>query len=129
MFAGELAGHVEQAGGCLSVQMYDLRDRVQAGRLDGGPIGMIKHNLDQAGLAATFLTRQQYDWTMVFTRSSAIGQVVLAAAGGEEHSAESLRTAIEKLVTSDTAMRSSEREELEALRATVDQVKALVSAV
>ncbi|WP_159080789.1 hypothetical protein [Nocardia suismassiliense] len=125
----ELAVHVEKAGGCLSVQMYDLRDRVQAGRLDDGPIGQIKHNLDQAGLAATTLTRQQYDWTLVYTRRSPIGQVILAAAGGYEHSDETLRAAIKTLVDSDTAMQSSEREELEGLRATVDQIKALVSAV
>ncbi|MBF6302252.1 hypothetical protein IU459_32635 [Nocardia amamiensis] len=125
----ELATRVEKAGGCLSVQMYDLRELVQAGRLDDGPIGQIKHNLDQAGLAATTLTRQQNDWTLVYTRHSPIGQVILAAGGGHEHSDETLRTAIKKLVASDTAMQSSDREELDALRATVDQIKALVSAI
>lgn len=125
----QLATHVEKAGGCLSVQMYDLRDRVLAGRLDDGPIGQIRHNLDHAGLAATALTRQQDDWTLIYTRNSAIGDVILAAAGGSEHSDEVLRWAIKKLVASDPGIQSSDREELTVLRATVDQMKALVSGI
>ena len=124
----ELASEVKDANGCLSVKMSDLRDRVQAGRLDEGPLAQIKRNLEMTGLAATRLERQQSEWTMVYTRDSAIGKVIAAASGALEHSAADLKAAIHS-VAADQTMPSSEREELDMLRATVEQVKALVSVV
>jgi hypothetical protein len=125
----ELASRVDEAGGCLSVNMGELRDLIQAGRLDGGPIGQIEHNLAQADLAATELTRSQYDWTLVYATHSPVGRVIVAAQGGEEHSHSDLREAIRELANSDTDLRSQEREELDGLRATVDQIKALVGPI
>lgn len=124
-----LADRVAKAGDCLSVPMYELREHVHAGRLDDGPIGQISYNLEQAGLAATALTRQQDDWVLVFTRDSLIGQVIRAATGRASNSDELLRKAITSIVTSDSAMHFGAVEELAALRATIDQMKALVAAI
>jgi hypothetical protein len=119
----ELADRVKDAEGCLSPRMGELRDLIQAGRLDSGPINHITHNLEQAGLAAIPLTRSQYDWTLVYAKRSVVGRVIIAAQGGGQHSADDLRKGVKKLA----ALNSAERDELATLRAALDQIKALVS--
>jgi hypothetical protein len=124
-----LAARVAEAGGCLSVKMAELRQLVQAGRLDAGPIGQIEHNLAQHGLGYTPLSRSQEEWALIYTRPSTIARVIVAAQGGGERADEELRAAVRELAASDANLRSEQMEELESLRATVDQIKALVTSV
>jgi hypothetical protein len=124
----ELADRVKDADGCLSLTMGDLRDLIQAGRLDSGPISQITHNLEQAGLAAIPLTRSQGDWTLVYAKQSVVGRVIIAAQGGSQDSADDLRKGVKELAALDSGLHAEERDELATLRATLDQIKALVSA-
>ncbi|GAA5084046.1 hypothetical protein [Nocardia iowensis] len=124
-----LAERVDEAGGLLSVRMGELRDLVQAGRLAPGPIGQVKHNLDRVGLAAPGLSHSHNDWALVYRRSSSIGNVIAAAKGDTEHAVDDLRAAIKEVAASDAELATDKNEELEELRATVDQIKALVAPV
>jgi hypothetical protein len=123
----ELAQRVDSAGGAVSVEMSELRELVQAGRLAPGPLSQIEHNLDQAGLASTELTTSQWNWALIYRTSSPIGRVVDAARGGSEHSHTDLFNAISAAAEKDAA--ADRADELDSLRATIDQIKALVTAV
>ncbi|MEV0855108.1 hypothetical protein [Nocardia fluminea] len=107
--------------------MGELRDLVQAGRLDRRPLSQIEHNLEQAGLGSAELTTSQWNWTLVYRTSSPIGRVIAAARGGSEHSDVDLFEAVAAAAATDTT--TDQADELESLRATIGQIKALVTAV
>ncbi|WP_454195211.1 hypothetical protein [Nocardia sp. Marseille-Q1738] len=123
----DLAERVDAAGGALATDMGELRDLVQAGRLAPGPISQIEHNLERVGLAATELTQSQWAWTLVYRTSSPVGRIIDAAHGGTEHSHTDLFKAIKEVAAKDAA--ANQTEELDSLRATVEQIKALVTAI
>lgn len=123
----KLAAEVRAADGYLSVRMGTLRDRVGARRLDGGPVQQIKYNLDEVGLRATNLTTAQEDWALVYDTTSPMGRVIASARGDTPQADEHLREAIRELARSDVELRTQERDELEQLRATVEQIRALIS--
>jgi hypothetical protein len=122
-----LAKEVKEAEGYKSVQMSRLRDLIGAGRLDAGPVQQIDHNLVGVGLRSTPLTHSGSDWVLVYDASSAMGRVITAAHGDMQDADEHLREAARELARSDAELRTKEQDELEQLRATVEQIRALVS--
>ncbi len=123
----DLASEVREGGGCRSVTMGDLRDMVGAGRLDSGPVIEIGFNLRHVGLRSGRLSTHQDDWVLVYDVASPVGRIVTAAQGGMADADEHLRDAAKELARSEAKLRSEERDELEQLRATVEQIRALVS--
>lgn len=125
----DLASDVRDTGCCKSVQMSDLRDRVGAGRLDDGPVRQIKLNLRYAGLGIVHEGHIGSDWALIYTTDSPVGRIVTAARGETEHASEQLCAAIKeqaKLATGQ--LEEVQRDELEQLRGTMEQIRALVSA-
>jgi hypothetical protein len=122
-----LAKEVKEAEGYKSVQMSRLRDLIGAGRLDDGPVQQIQHNLSAVGLRFTGLTHSGSDWVLVYDASSAMGRLITAAHGTTQDSDERLREAARELARSDAQLRTKEQDELEQLRATIEQIRALVS--
>src|SRR5260370_39870255 len=107
--------------------MSRLRDLIGARRLDAGPVQQIRHNLVGVGLRSTPLTHTVSDWGLVYDTSSAMGRVITAAHGDTQDADERLREAARELARSDAGLRTKEQDELEQLRATVEQIRALVS--
>lgn len=121
-----LQARVRAAGGLCSVQMGELRRLVEAGRLDDGPRRQIQSNLQQCRLGSTELTKSQDDWVLLYDLDSPFRDLMLAVRGGFERADEMLRGAIKSLAQQDPKLASGDREELDVLRATLDQIRALV---
>ncbi len=121
----DIREQVDGSGEVKSFQMWELRDAVGAGRLDQGPLVQIEQALAQQGLAASSPTTRQYSWTLVYVTQSQIGRVIRAAAGTEEDDAESLVRAVKAYTSDEGDPRDAQ---IEDLRETLAQVKAIVSA-
>jgi hypothetical protein len=122
---GKIKDDVTAAGGYKSIPMRRLREAAKAGRLDDGPINLIRHNLSLHGLEATSLERDQAQWVLIYETQSPVGRVVTAIRGGEDADRQ-LRSAIDKLPPAKDVLRSDERDEYMQLREIVTQIRALV---
>lgn len=124
-----LRQRVDESDGLLSVTMRELREAIGAGRLDVGPINLIELNLQRSGLASTELSRDQYEFALIYDPNRPVGRLVRAAAGNHEDSDTQLRQALEELLKESSATSPSKQlqDEVEELRDVLRQVNALVS--
>ena len=101
-----------------------------AGRLAPGPCSQIAYNLDRHGLGSSpqQLPTDASAWVLLFTKASPTGRVVDAAAGESQDSADQLRRALRSYApAAQPGLSTEDRDELERLRDTVEQIKALLS--
>jgi hypothetical protein len=122
----QIAEEVADGNEALSVWMDRLREAIGAGRLAAGPVAQITYNLERHGLgsAPSSLPTNSGASVLLYKKDTPLGRVIAAAAGTDPDSASQLRSALAEM--GKGAMSREEVEELEGLRDTLNQVRALL---